>query len=118
MIKIPADTKIYLGLEPIHMNKSFDGLAALVQDKLDQNPLSVHVFIFKNRKSDKMKMIMWGRNGFFIFYKRLERGRYRLPELREFTHLVISTHELELLLDGIDFTQLKRLPELNYQSVM
>ena len=118
MIKIPADIKIYLGLEPIHMNKSFDGLAALVQDKLNQNPLSGHLFVFRNRRSDKIKFLFWDRNGFMQVYKRLEKGRFKFPKLTQFSHLVISPQELELLLDGIDFTRLKRLPELQYQAVV
>jgi len=118
MIKIPPDIKIYLGIEPIHMNKSFDGLSALVHDQLSQNPLSGHLFIFRNRRADKIKMITWDRNGFLIFYKRLEKGRFKFPKLTEFSHLIISPQEFDLLLDGIDIMKLKRLPELKYQSVI
>jgi transposase len=117
MIQLPADTRIYLAIEPVNMHRSFDGLAILAQDVVQQNPLSGHLFLFRNKRADKIKMLIWDRNGFLIFYKRLEKGRFKFPKLRNISHITITMQELALLLDGIDILKLKRLPELEYNIV-
>jgi len=117
MIKIPSDVKIYLAIKPIHMNKSFDGLAALVVDVIEQNPLSGHLFVFRNKRGDKIKVFTWDRNGFGFWYKRLDRGRYKFPRT-DSSSVTISCDDLKLLLDGIDLNKLKRLPELYYEAVL
>jgi transposase len=117
MLKLPEDTRIYLALEPVNMHKSFDGLAILAQEVVQQNPLSGHLFVFHNKARDKVKMLIWNKNGFFIFYKRLEKYRFKFPKLKNSSHITITEQELELLLDGIDIMKLKRLPELEYGIV-
>ena len=117
MIQLPQDVKIYMAVQPVTMRKSFDGLAVLVQEVLKQNPLSSHLFVFRNKAADKIKLMWWDRNGFMIVYKRLERGRFKFPRINS-ASVVITQEELSLLLDGIDFTKLKRLPELHYQAVV
>lgn len=117
MIKIPADVKIYLAVEPIHMNRSFDGLAAIVVDVVEQNPLSGHLFVFRNKRADKIKVFVWDRNGFGFWYKRLDKGRFKFPRTNELS-VTISSDDLKLLLDGIDLNKLKRLPELHYETVL
>lgn len=117
MLKLPEHTRIYLALEPINMHRSFDGLAILAQEVVKQNPLSGHLFVFHNKARDKVKMLLWDRNGFCIFYKRLEKYRFKFPKLKNVSHITISAQELELLLDGIDIVKLKRLPELEYGIV-
>ncbi|MDH5228474.1 MAG: IS66 family insertion sequence element accessory protein TnpB [Gammaproteobacteria bacterium] len=117
MLKLDREIQIYFAINPINMLKSFDGLSALVVDVIEQNPLSGHLFVFRNRATDKIKLLIWDRNGFTIYYKRLERGRFKFPELDDCTHLSITRQELDLLFDGIDFTKLKRLPALHYTSV-
>jgi transposase len=117
MIELPHDVKIYMAVQPVNMRKSFDGLAVIVQEVLRQNPLSSHLFVFRNKASDKLKLLWWDRNGFAIYYKRLERGRFKFPKLNK-ASVTLTQQELELLLDGIDITKLKRLPELHYQAVL
>ncbi len=117
MIKIPSDIKIYLAIKPIHMNKSFDGLNALVVDVIEQNPVNGHLFVFHNRRGDKIKVFTWDRNGFGLWYKRLDRGRYKFPRT-DSSSVTISSDDLKLLLDGIDLNKLKRLPELYYEAVL
>ena len=117
MIQLPHDVKIYMAVQPVNMRKSFDGLAVIVQEVLRQNPLSSHLFVFRNKASDKMKVLWWDRNGFAIYYKRLERGRFKFPKHTK-TSVTLTQQELELLLDGIDISKLKRLPELHYQAVL
>ena len=117
MIQLPHEVKIYMAVQPVNMRKSFDGLAVIVQEVLRQNPLSCHLFVFRNKASDKLKLLWWDRNGFAIYYKRLERGRFKFPKLNQ-ASVTLSQQELELLLDGIDISKLKRLPELHYQAVV
>ena len=117
MIQLPTDVTIYMAVQPVNMRKSFDGLAVLVQEVLKQNPLSCHMFVFRNKAADKIKILFWDRNGLTIYYKRLERGRFKFPKLNK-TSITLTQQELELLLDGIDISKLKRLPELRYQAVL
>ena len=117
MIKLPEDVLIYLAVQPINMRKSFDGIAVIIQETLKHNPLNGHLFVFRNKAADKIKIMWWDRNGFSIYYKRLERGRFKFPRHSQ-ASVTLTQQELELLLDGIDITRLKRLPALRYQTVL
>lgn len=78
------------------MRKSFDGLCALVDSVLRQDPFSGHLFVFANRRRDKVKILYWDRSGFFLLYKRLEEGTFWLPDRSE-----IGARELMMLLEGL-----------------
>jgi len=117
MLRIPEDIKIYLAIEPVDMRKSFDGLSAAVHDVLKLNPLSGHIFVFRGKHADRVKILMWDRNGFLLVYKRLERGHFKWPRTAA-PSLSINKRDLELLLDGIDFTRLKTLPEYHFEAVI
>ena len=117
MISLPENTRIYLALEPINMHRSFDGLALLVKDVIELNPLSGHLFVFRNKRGDKIKCLIWDRNGFAIGYKRIERGRFRFPK-GTCSRVEINADDLKLLLDGIDISKLKRFPTLEYEYVV
>jgi len=116
MIDLPKNVKIFFAVDPVNMHRSFDGLAMITQEVLKQNPLSSNIFIFRNKRADKVKIIYWDRNGFVIYYKRLEKGRFKYPKTNQIC-LELSNLELNLLLDGIDFTRLKPLPTLHYEFV-
>lgn len=109
MLRIPSHTRIYLALAPVDMRRSFDGLCAIVAETLKLNPLDGHLFLFRGKSADRVKCLLWDRNGFVIGYKRLEKGSYRWPTATG-PVLEISERDLSLLLDGIDFTRLRRLP--------
>ena len=117
MIQLPENVSIYLALAPVNMRKSFDGLSVLAQEVIKENPLQGHLFVFRNKQADKIKLLWWDRNGFAIFYKRLEKGRFKFPKCHG-NRMVINQEELKLLLDGIDFTRLKRLPALSFEAVI
>ncbi|MEJ2088840.1 MAG: IS66 family insertion sequence element accessory protein TnpB [Gammaproteobacteria bacterium] len=85
--------------EPVDMRKSFNGLVAVVQSVLDEDPLSDTLFVFFNRRGNYMKLITWDRTGFCLFAKRLEQGRFRLPTGE--TKQEISERAFRLILDGI-----------------
>jgi transposase len=85
------------------MRKSFDGLAALVEHVLERDPLSGHLFCFFNRRADRCKILWYDHSGYALFAKRLERGRFRLPEAKPGARSVtMRAAELALILEGID----------------
>ena len=74
MLMLPADVQIYMLVEPVDLRRSFDGLSAIIMERLQMNPLSGHLFLFRGRGGDRIKALFWGRNGMVIWYKRLKRG--------------------------------------------
>lgn len=116
MLSVPKDLPIWLCIQPVDMRKSFDGLSVYITTFLQQNPLTDGLFLFRNKSGDKVKLMYWHRNGLVIIYKRLERGRFKWPKANEGS-LTLSRQELELLLDGVDISKLKRLPDLHFTSV-
>jgi transposase len=117
MLRIPKSTRIYLAVTPVDMRKSFDGLCAIVAEILKLNPLDGHLFLFRGKSADRVKCLFWDRNGFVIGYKRLEKGSYRWPGA-DGAVLEISERDLSLLLDGIDFTRLRRLPPVFAEAAL
>jgi transposase len=103
MLSVPSQTKIYLAAGATDMRRGFNGLQGQVANVLQQDPLSGHLFLFVNRRRDKLKIIYWDQDGLAIWYKRLESGRFQVPEFRpDQTHLEIKSDELMMLLRGID----------------
>jgi transposase len=97
MLSLPPSVRIFVATGATDLRKSFDGLSALAQSVLRQDPLSGHLFIFANRRRDRVKILHWDRSGFVLLYKRLEEGTFRVPERGE-----IEARELMMLLEGID----------------
>lgn len=115
MLSVPRALPVFLAVKPLDMRKSFDGLAMYIQSFLKMNPLKDGLFIFRNKSGDKVKLIYWHRNGLVIVYKRLEQGRFTWPRVSDET-VSLTRQELELLLDGIDLSKLKRFPDLPLES--
>ena len=91
------------------MRKGFNGLSGLVRNELGKDPLSGSVFIFINRRRDRMKLLVWERGGFVLYYKLLESGTFQLPVQESgSTSCVISWHQLVLLLEGVVLNSVKR----------
>ena len=103
---------VWLVAEAYDMRKSIDGLAQAVVDALHRQPLSGEVFVFGNRAHDKIKLLWWDRHGFWLAYKRLERGRFRWPTVGG----VMGMTELTLLLEGIDL-RVPRFRRVDVQRV-
>jgi transposase len=99
------------------MSKSFDGLAGLVQQTLKLDPFSTHLFVFFNKAKEKVKILYWDHNGFAIWYKRLEKGVFRIPRIQHGEAYSLSMSELCLLLEGIDLTCKDRFNEERYAIV-
>ena len=99
------------------MRKQIDGLALLVQEAMELNPFEEAVFVFGNRQRDKVKILFWERNGFVVWYKRLEKERFKWPSRLDDDTLSLSGQELNWLLDGYDITLMRPHKSLNYQLV-
>ena len=94
--------ELYLVTGVTDMRKSIDGLSMIVSDVLELNPLSRAWFIFCNRQCDKLKILFWDTNGFWLYYRRLERGRFKWPDAAaQDTALTITPRQLNWLLDGL-----------------
>ena len=117
MLRLAQGTRVFMAVAPIDMRRSFDGLCAAVTETLQANPLDGHLFLFRGKRSDRIKALIWDRNGLAIWYKRLERGRYRWPS-RDAVSIEITEQELSLLLDGVDFTRIRRLPAVHAQAAL
>lgn len=102
------DVKVFISSVPTDMRRSFDGLAALVQEGLKKDLFKGELFVFFNRRVDRVKILYWDRNGYCLWSKRLEKGIFRLPKVpgKAFS---MGTKELGLLLEGIDLTERQRL---------
>ena len=109
MMGLSPAVKIYLATEPTDMRKGFDGLCGLVRSVLQEDPFSGHLFVFHNRCSDRVKILVWDHGGFWVHYKRLEKGRFHFPDASASVARVEAT-ELAVLLGGIDLSGARRRP--------
>lgn len=107
MLSFPSAVKIYLCKEPTDMRRSFDSLAMMVQYVIKQDPLSGYVFAFRNKRGNSIKLLYWDRDGYAIWYKRLEKGTFNVPMTITEDHC-LEHHQLTMMLEGIDFTKVKR----------
>jgi transposase len=116
MLSVSSHVRVLLAKEPVDMRKSFHGLVALTESVLQQDPLSGHLFVFVNRRRDRIKLLYWGGTGFCIWYQQLERGTYQLPHTTtadERQGVEITAWQLSLILDGIDLASVRR--RIRYQ---
>lgn len=103
--------RIWLAAEATDMRCGFDRLAERVKVVIGQDPLSGHLFVFRSRRGDRLKILVWERDGFLLWYKRLEAGVFKLPKVGEGSRSVeLRASELAMILDGIDVSKLKRVP--------
>lgn len=102
MIGLPSGTRIWLACGVTDMRKGFDGLAALVQLALAEDPFSGQLFVFRGRRGDRVKLLWWDGDGLCLFAKRLERGRFVWPQAASGT-VHLSAAQLSMLLEGIDW---------------
>ncbi len=100
MLTLAPSIRIYLCLYPTDMRRGFDRLAEEARVLIDEDPLSGHMFVFRNKRGDRMKVLAWDRNGFAIWYKRLERGRFIFPEKAGGSAMTISPRAFQLLIGG------------------
>ena len=110
--------RVYLCREPVDMRKSINGLSALVEGTLALDPFASHLFVFCNRKRDKVKCLYWESNGFCLWYKRLEKQRFHWPTHLSGEVITLTGQQLNWLLDGFDLRHWQPHAALHYQTVL
>lgn len=112
MFNLSNSTKIFVCTKPVDMRRSFNGLYALTQCVMQQDPFSGHLFLFKSRRGDFLKVFWWDRDGFAIFSKRLEIGSFQFPSVRfvdgSYEPIEIERSQFLLMLEGIDTDNIKK----------
>lgn len=118
MLSLPSSLRIWIGTQPADLRKSFDGLARLVEERLQLDPLSGQLFVFRNKAGDRVKLLMWDGDGYAIYYKRLEAGIFRFPAGSNPADppsgdavpggVRIRPADLAMLLDGVDLASVRR----------
>jgi transposase len=103
--------RIWLAATPVDMRCGFDRLAELARAVTGQDPFHAHLFLFRSRRGDRLKVLQWDRDGYVLWYKRLEVGVFRLPQIQSGTSSIeLRPSEFAMLLDGIDMSRVKRMP--------
>ena len=115
MIRPSKEVQVYLYSDPVDMRKSIDGLALLVEQEMQLAPNMEALFVFCNRGRDKIKMLCWECNGFIVWYKRLEKQRFKWPKSED--QVTLSVQELNWLLDGFDIFRNQPHQPLHFESV-
>lgn len=108
-LDLTTSTRIWLASQPADMRCGFDRLAELASSVTGEDPLSGHLFLFRSRGGDRLKILYWDTDGYALWYKRLEEGTFKLPKIEEGTKSVqLRPSELAMMLDGIDLKSVKR----------
>ena len=109
MLSLPPAVRVFLCTQASDMRRSFDGLAMLAEHVMRGDPFSGHLFVFHNRRADRVKMLYWDRDGYAIYYKRLEKGVFCFPAGRAgATSVELEAAELVMLLEGVDVARVQR----------
>jgi transposase len=106
--------RVYLHRAPVDMRKQINGLAILAQDVLQLDPMSGALFVFINRSRNKLKLLLWERNGFIIWYKRLERDQFHWPKSLQDNIVTLSCEQLNWLIDGYDVWRMQPHKAVHY----
>src|SRR3954470_16524232 len=120
MLSWPPPVRIFLGAEPTDMRKGFDSLARLVESALTLDPLSGHLFVFRSRRGDRIKILYWDRDGYAMWYKRLEKGSFHFPAAPatpEPQGVEVKAADLMMLLDGVDLGSVRRQRRYSRETV-
>jgi transposase len=108
MLTLSPAVRIYLATGRTDLRRSIDGLAALVRESLALDPLSGHWFLFRNRRGDRLKILVWDRSGFWVLYKRLEQGTFAWPNEPPSGPVEMRNTDVALLLGGVDLARTRR----------
>ncbi len=111
MLSWPPTVRIYLCAAATDMRKGFDSLAYLVESSMSLDPLSGHLFVFRSRRGDRIKVLWWDRDGYCLWYKRLEKGSFRFPAVASegaTKGVEVKAADLMMILDGVDLGSVRR----------
>ena len=108
----PGNMRIFICTQDTDMRKSFDSLRGIIRGSMHLDPLSGSLFIFRNKRGDRIKCVYWDENGFAMWYKVLQRGTFQFPDLRKYDSagLEIDASTMRMILDGIDLSSIRRRP--------
>lgn len=115
---ITSQVRIFFCLQPTDMRLSFSGLTGLVRTSMGADPISGHLFVFRNRRGDRLKILSWGGDGFVLWYKQLEQGTFHFPMNTCQKSVEIDRSTLMLILDGIDLQSVRRLKRYQRQNTI
>lgn len=109
MLTLPPSVRIYLAVEAVDLRRGHDGLSGIVRGQWGVDLYGGHLFVFLGRRGDRCKILFWDRGGLVLYYKRLERGRFRMPRVTSDGRAVeMNATELAMLLDGIDVSRVRQ----------
>lgn len=108
MLSLGGNPRVFLCRQPVDFRKAHDGLCAVVRDTFGDDPFLGDVFVFYNGAKDRVKLLLWDRNGFWLLYKRLEKGTFPFDVRGEGTRVEIDRAQLSMLLDGIEWKSAKK----------
>ena len=120
MLSWPPSVRIYLAASPTDMRKGFDSLASAVEGSMALDPFSGHLFVFRSRRGDRVKVLWWDRDGYCLWYKRLEKGCFRFPAgaaAPEAAHVEVKAADLMMILDGVDLASVRRQRRFSREAV-
>ena len=113
MLRLTESTRVYVAASAVDFRKAINGLAALVVEEFETAPNDGSVYVFYNRDADKVKCLFWDKNGFVLYHKRLERGRFKYGKSSDGSY-TITHQQLDWLLAGLDFKLMAEFPELDF----
>ena len=108
MLNVTGSRRVLLCVKPVDFRKAHDGLCAIIRDQFRDDPFSGDVFVFHNVAKDRVKLLVWDRNGFWLLYKRLERGTFPFAVRGEGTRVEIDRAQLAMLLEGLEWKSAKK----------
>lgn len=112
MLLLPPSVRVLVAADPVDLRKSIDGLCAIVRSEWKEDLFAGNLFVFASRRGDRIKVLAWDNGGFVLTYKRLERGRFRLPVVKDGAlGAQLDSTQLTMLLDGIDLSRVRRPPK-------
>ena len=109
---------VYIHRDPVDFRKAINGLAIIVEDAMTLPPMSGAIYVFCNRRRDKLKILYWDRTGFALWYKRLEQQKFKWPRRLNESVITLTEQQLHWLLDGYDITKMQPHVTLSYQTLL
>jgi transposase len=117
VLSLPVAVKLWYCPDAVDMRLGFDGLFALVRSRLHADPLSGHLFIFRNRSADRLKVLYWGGHGLCLWCQRLEAGRYHFPDTTaDSPGIELTAGQFQMILDGIDLSRVRRFKRFSTKT--
>lgn len=116
MIRLNSEVRVYLATTPVDGRKAINGLSAFILEEFEATLMDGSVFVFYNRARDRVKCLFWEKNGFVLYQKRLERGKFKIKRTED-ELFVITQQQLDWLLAGLDFSLMSDFPELNFEHI-